>query len=85
MAGLVNALNLASWASPKGDQRLTIRVLMPGAGQASATILQWGFLDDSVAGGDWLLTLRQHQGHWQVVEVQQRWHCWRAVGDPYCL
>lgn len=46
VAGLVNALNLASWASPEGDQRLTIRVLMPGAGQASATILQWGFLDD---------------------------------------
>ncbi|HAI20319.1 MAG TPA: hypothetical protein DCM14_00190 [Clostridiales bacterium UBA8153] len=84
-SGLVHALCLAA---PLGRDawELTIRVHMPEAGQASAIIMFWGLKDDSVAGRDYLLTLREHRGNWYVVEIQERFHCARGVtADGLCL
>jgi len=85
VAGLVSALNLGE---PLGQDawEITTRVFMPEADQASAIIMVWGLKDDSVAGRDFLLVLRQHQGNWYVVEVQERFHCSRGVtADDICL
>ena len=85
VAGLVSALNLGE---PLGQDawELTTRVFMPEAGQASAIIMMWGLKDDSVVGRDYLLVLRQHQGNWYVVEIQERFHCRRGVtADDICV
>jgi hypothetical protein len=84
VAGLVPALNLAERLG-QGTWELTLRVYLPEEGQASAIIMRWGFWDDSVAGMDHLLGLRQHQANWYVVDVQERFHCWRGVTDDLCL
>jgi hypothetical protein len=84
VAELVPALNLAERLGQE-TWELTVRVYLPEDGQASAIIMGWGFRDDSVAGMDHLLGLRQHQAVWYVVDVQERFHCWRGVSDDLCL
>jgi hypothetical protein len=84
VAGLVPALNLAERLGQE-TWELTVRVYLPEEGQASAIVMGWGFKDDSVAGRDHLLGLRQHQAIWYVVDIQERFHCWRGVTDDLCL
>lgn len=85
VTGLASALNLGEHLGQDAWE-LTVRVFMPEAGQASAIIMLWGLKDDSVAGRDYLLTLREHQGNWYVTQIQERFHCARGVtADDICL
>jgi hypothetical protein len=84
VAGLLNDVNFGE-SLGQDAWELTVRVFMPEADQASAIIMLWGLLDDSIAGRDYMLVLRQHQGNWYVAEVQERFHCARNVVNGKCL
>lgn len=53
--------------------------------RAVGIVLQWGYLDDAVAGRDFRVSLRHGDAEWRVVGVEQRFHCRRGVADGgYC-
>lgn len=66
---------------------VTTRVLFdpPEAGldaeAATGAILQWGFLDDAVAGSDHRVALRRGDDGWFVASAEQRSRCARGVSD----
>ncbi|MEW6524600.1 MAG: hypothetical protein AB1445_13820 [Bacillota bacterium] len=78
VSGMVNALSLSDLLG-QDVWEVTLRVLMSGPNEATGMIMVWGFQDDSVAGRDYRLLLRQEQGRWYVVDAQERDHCVRGV------
>ncbi|MFO8060805.1 MAG: hypothetical protein R6U70_09165 [Bacillota bacterium] len=60
--------------------QVTTRVLIDDD-EATAVIMLWGFMDDSVAGTDLLVQMEREEDRWAVVSLQQRHHCRRAVTE----
>jgi hypothetical protein len=81
---LVGILGLAD---PLGENvwEITIRVLETGEAEAVATVLEWGFKDDAMAGRDLRIVLARGPGSWYVERVEERYHCRRAVSDGLCV
>ncbi|RNL87628.1 hypothetical protein [Halostreptopolyspora alba] len=70
----------------EGDQRFEVRLLCAPTGEETqGAVLEWGFLDDSVAGADVRLTLVQEAEGWQVAETERRSHCRRGQSGEMCL
>jgi hypothetical protein len=81
---LLASVTLAQgWVDPLGDAvwEQTMRILVDDANPGSATgvVLQWGFMDDAIAGRDFRVQMRMTGGMWQVERIDERYHCSRAV------
>jgi len=57
----------------------TTRVFVDGSDGATGVVLQWGLLDDAVAGRDYRVSMRRAADMWRVERVEQRFHCRRGV------
>lgn len=71
------------WTEQLGDAawEQTTRVWFADEDRAIVVVLQWGLLDDAVAGHDLRVELRRVDGAWQVETVEERFHCQRRVTD----
>jgi len=85
---LLGALvNQQGWAGVLGEAAWeeTLRVLPAGTDAAEGIVLQWGFMDDAVAGRDVRVLMQRQNAMWSVERMEQRYHCRRAVGaDQRC-
>jgi hypothetical protein len=75
------------WAGVLGEAAWeeTLRVLPAGTDAAEGIVLQWGFMDDAVAGRDVRIRMRLQNGMWSVERMEQRYHCRRGVtADQRC-
>ena len=75
------------WAGVLGEAAWeeTLRVLPAGDDAAEGIVLQWGFMDDAVAGRDIRIRMRLQNGMWSVERMEQRYHCRRGVSaDQRC-
>ena len=71
-------LGVAAWEE-------TLRVLPASGDVAEGVVLQWGFMDDAVAGRDFRVFMRRRAETWTIDRIEQRYHCRRAVGaDQRC-
>ena len=76
-----------SWADVLGEAAWeeTLRVLPADGDVAEGIVLQWGFMDDAVAGRDFRVFMRRTAGMWTIDRIEKRYHCRRAVGaDQLC-
>jgi hypothetical protein len=76
-----------SWAGVLGEAAWeeTLRVHSDGGDVAEGIVLQWGFMDDAVAGRDFRVFMRGTAGTWTIDRIEQRYHCRRAIGaDQLC-
>lgn len=77
--GNVEVLGSESW-------EIAARVLSPeGGNRALGAVLMWGFRDDSVAGTDLRVDLRQDGAGWYVRAAETRSRCRRGVSDELCV
>lgn len=84
---LVALLHERKWGAVLGNAawETTLRVLPNGEDTALGIVLQWGFMDDAVAGRDYRVLMRRAVGGWSLQRIDQRFHCRRAVGtDQRC-
>lgn len=75
------------WADILGDAvwEQTTRVLVDDSGVATGVVLQWGLMDDAVAGRDFRVSMRRTGDMWKVDGVERRFHCRRGVSaDGQC-
>jgi hypothetical protein len=77
--GLPATLGTDAW-------ELTSRVLAVDANNATGILLQWGLLDDAVAGSDLRIGLRRDAQGWYVERLDERLHCRRGVtAEGLCI
>jgi hypothetical protein len=78
--GMGDALD---WGAETGEGlwEQTVRIRHDDEDRATVTVLHWGYLDDSVAGGDLRLRLRRVDGGWVLEGAEERFHCRRGVTD----
>jgi hypothetical protein len=71
------------WGAETGEGlwEQTVRIRHDDEDRATAAVLQWGYLDDSVAGGDLRLRMRRVDGGWVLEGAEERFHCRRGVTD----
>jgi hypothetical protein len=71
----------------EGVWEQTTRIRRDGDDRATAVVLQWGGGDDSVAGHDLRIAMRQAEaGWWYVERVEERFQCQRGVTpDGLCV
>lgn len=70
----------------EGAPQFEVRLLCaPTGDETQGAVLEWGFLDDSVAGADLRLTLVKGADGWQVGEAERRSHCRRGQSGGTCL
>lgn len=69
------------WGRVLGDAawEQTTRIWSEEDGRAEGIVLQWGFMDDAVAGRDFRVVMRLTDGAWRVERIEERYHCRRAV------
>jgi hypothetical protein len=81
-AGLAMAAALG-WDESLGSDtwEWTVRVWLEDGGRAYVAVLAWGIKDDSIAGQDLRLRLREEADGWGIATVEQRFHCARGVTD----
>ncbi|OKH10804.1 hypothetical protein [[Limnothrix rosea] IAM M-220] len=55
--------------------------------KATVVITQTGFLDDSVQGHQFLVTLTKNElGNWQLIDIDKEWICYRGISESgLCL
>lgn len=74
-------------AHPLGGEvwERTVRLLSEEGGRAVGVVLEWGLMDDSLAGRDLRLHLVEREGSWRVERVEERFHCRRGItGEGLC-
>jgi hypothetical protein len=76
--GLEHHLGIDTW-------EVTLRVLETAEDRAVGVVLEWGFLDDAVAGADWRVLLERDEAGWRALELARRFHCRRGVSEGLCL
>lgn len=70
----------------EGAWEQTMRIWSSEEGEAVGVVLQWGLLDDAVAGRDLRVTMRRVERAWEVVGLEERFHCRRGVSpEGLCL
>lgn len=86
LAAIVSDLRALGWLGYDVFE-VTLRLVPTAEHEAVAVILQWGLMDDSVAGLDLRLDLAAAERGWLVSAAQQREHCARGVtdGGTLCL
>jgi hypothetical protein len=84
---LMRVISSQQWADVLGDAvwEQTTRVLVDDSGAATGVVLQWGFMDDAVAGRDFRVSMRRTGDVWKVESIERRFHCQRGVSaDGQC-
>ena len=78
---LMGVITSQHWADILGDAvwEQTTRVLVDESGVATGVVLQWGLMDDAVAGRDFRVSMRRTGDTWKVDGVERRFHCRRGV------
>jgi hypothetical protein len=78
---LMRVISSQQWADVLGDAvwEQTTRVLVDDSGAATGVVLQWGFMDDAVAGRDFRVSMRRTGDMWKVEGIERRFHCLRGV------
>jgi hypothetical protein len=72
------------WAASLGLEvwEHTLRVHQTDDDHATGVMLAWGFMDDSLAGGDLRVQMSRDNATWRIVAIEERHHCVRGVtGD----
>ena len=64
--------------------QVTARAFRTDPDRALGIVMLWGFKDDSTAGRDYRLHMRETDGTWEVTRVDVRQHCWRGVTGGLC-
>lgn len=49
--------------------------------RATGAIMQWGWKDDAIAGGDFRVEMRRVDDRWYVERLEERFHCRRGITD----
>jgi hypothetical protein len=76
LAALIGELELGRQGS-----ETTLRLMLQGDDEAVGVIMEWGMMDDSVAGRDHKVELRLVEDRWTVEHVEQRQHCRRGISE----
>jgi hypothetical protein len=78
---LMRVVSSQHWADALGDAmwEQTTRVLIDERGLATGVVLQWGMMDDAVAGRDFRVSMKRIGDAWAVAGVERRFHCRRGV------
>jgi hypothetical protein len=78
---LMRVISSQQWGDVLGDAvwEQTTRVLADDNGTATGVVLQWGFMDDAVAGRDFRVSMRRTGTVWKVEGIERRFHCQRGV------
>ena len=84
---LMAVISSQHWADVLGEAvwEQTTRVLVDDSGVATGVVLQWGLMDDAVAGRDFRVSMRRTGNRWKSEGVERRFHCRRGVStDGQC-
>jgi hypothetical protein len=69
----------------KDTWELTQRLLRDGE-RATGALLVWGLKDDAIIGSDYRASFARNADGWQLVQLEQRFHCQRGVTESgLCL
>lgn len=62
------------------NERIIINEKNLSNGHTEVILIHDGLADDSMQGKKYVLELKKHDKHWQVISLKANWRCWEDKG-----